>query len=234
MIQHRMVRKAELAGDPRRALLGLDAVELNAMIDFGDLDAIEHAEEVEVPPRAAKLAVGRDLQADVFLLLDDGLDFAVLDLLERRRADLALFPLGPRFFQRGGAQQAADNVGAERRLGPFHRRKLLTKSNGNKRSTRRSSTANMPARNGPCPIGSDPGSGPRAGCGQSARFGPASLAVSRRHATSARAESGKWSRFSENIMRLQNVSGDRLHPKRSRPDMAGSSSAAAPRPSVGL
>ena len=57
-------------------------MELNAVIDFGDLHTVEHPEEIEMPPGSAKLAVGRDLQADVFLLLDDLLDLAVLDLLE--------------------------------------------------------------------------------------------------------------------------------------------------------
>ena len=47
-----------------------------------DLDAVELAEEIEVPPGAAELAVGRQLQADILLLLDDLLDLAVLDLLE--------------------------------------------------------------------------------------------------------------------------------------------------------
>ena len=101
MIQHRVAGKAELADDPRRAVLGLHPVELNAVIDLGDLDPVEHAEEIEMPPGAAKLAVGRDLQPDLFLLLDDLLDLAVLDLLERCRADLAFFPFRPRFLQTG-------------------------------------------------------------------------------------------------------------------------------------
>src|SRR5262249_30542410 len=57
MLEHRVVRKAELACDPRRAVLGLNPMELNAVIDLGDLDAVEHSEEVEMPPGSAKFAV---------------------------------------------------------------------------------------------------------------------------------------------------------------------------------
>ena len=52
------------------------------MIELVDLDAIEHAEEIEMPERAAELAVGGELKPDVLLLLDDLLDLAVLDRLE--------------------------------------------------------------------------------------------------------------------------------------------------------
>ncbi len=51
-------------------------------------------EEIEMPPGAAKLAVGRKLEADLLLLADDLFDLAVLDRLELRRRDRALFALG--------------------------------------------------------------------------------------------------------------------------------------------
>ena len=54
------------------------------------------------------------LQADLLLLLDDLPDLLVLDGLELRGRDLALLALGARLLQRGGAQQAADLVGADR------------------------------------------------------------------------------------------------------------------------
>ena len=66
--------------------LGLHAVKLDAVVERVDLDAVEQAVEVEMPPRAAELAVGRDFQPDVLLLLDDLLDLAVLDLRELCRA----------------------------------------------------------------------------------------------------------------------------------------------------
>ena len=90
------------------------------MIDLVDFHAVEHAEKIEMPPRAAELAVGRDFEPDLLLLFDDLLDLAVFDLLELSRAELALFPFRARFFQRCGAQQAADDVGAKRRLGSGH------------------------------------------------------------------------------------------------------------------
>src|ERR1700733_12512980 len=105
MLQHRVAAgEAKLAGDARAQMLGLHALELNAVIDLMDLDAIEHAVEIEMPPRAAEFAVGGALQPDLFLLLDDLLDLAVLDLLELRRGDLALFTLGARVLERRGAQ----------------------------------------------------------------------------------------------------------------------------------
>src|SRR5277367_4456257 len=90
-----------------------------------NLDAVEHAVEIEMPPRAAEFAIGGALQPDLLLLLDDLLDLAVLDLLELRRADLALVALGAGFLERRGAQNRADHVGAERRLVFGHRAILL-------------------------------------------------------------------------------------------------------------
>ena len=103
MLQHRMMGEAELADDARRARPRLHALELNAVVELLDLDAVEQAVEVKVPPRAAEFAVGGDLQADLFLLLDDLLDLAVLDLLEFARADRSLLPFSARLLERRGA-----------------------------------------------------------------------------------------------------------------------------------
>ena len=86
MLEHRMVGESDLAGDLDAARLGLHALELDAMIDLVDLDAIEPAVEIEVPPGAAEFAVGRELQADVLLLLDDLFDLAVLNFFQLRGA----------------------------------------------------------------------------------------------------------------------------------------------------
>jgi hypothetical protein len=77
------------------------------------LGAVKTPEEIEMPPRAAELAVGDRLQPHVLLLLDDALDLAVFDVLQRCGADLAFGALGPRLMDRCGTQQAADMVGAE-------------------------------------------------------------------------------------------------------------------------
>jgi hypothetical protein len=94
------------------------------VVELVDLDAVQHAVEVEMPPRTAELAVGRKLEADLFLLLDDVPDFAILDRLELVGADLALFALFACVLKRGWPQEAADMIGAKRRRGPWHRSSL--------------------------------------------------------------------------------------------------------------
>src|SRR5262249_24505088 len=119
--QHRMVGKRDLAHDAQPLRLGLHAAELDALLGFVNLHAVEHAEEVEVPPGAAELAVGCKLKAELLLLLDDLFDLAVLDRLELGGGDGALFALGARLLERRRAQEAADMIGAERRFGSLHR-----------------------------------------------------------------------------------------------------------------
>src|SRR5262249_5088545 len=113
--QHRMVGKADLAHDAQPLRLGLHAAELDALLGLVNLDAVEHAEKVEVPPGAAELAVGCKLKAELLLFLDDLFDLTVLDRLELGGGDGALFALGARFLERRRAQEAADMVGTERR-----------------------------------------------------------------------------------------------------------------------
>ena len=64
----------------------------------------EHTEEIEMPPGAAGFAVGGELQAALFLFLDNLLDLTALDLFELGRSDLALGLLGTRLLQRRGPQ----------------------------------------------------------------------------------------------------------------------------------
>src|SRR5438128_10219612 len=121
MLDHRVwLRHAKLAGH-------LDALgpriyrgKLHAGLHDVLLGAVETPEEIEMPPRAAELAVGDRLKADVFLPLDDALDLAVLDRLQGLRRDLALGALRPRLMDRLGSQQAADVVGAKRRFHALH------------------------------------------------------------------------------------------------------------------
>src|SRR5208337_2271641 len=70
VLQHRMVGESELALDANALRLGLHAVKLDAVIELVEFDAVEHAEEIEMPPGAAELAVGRDLEPDLFLFFD--------------------------------------------------------------------------------------------------------------------------------------------------------------------
>ena len=85
MLEMRMAGEAELADDADRLGLGLDAGENDALAGVEHLDAVEALVEVEMPPGAAELAVGRELEADLLLLLDDLLDLAVFDLGEAAR-----------------------------------------------------------------------------------------------------------------------------------------------------
>jgi len=117
MIEHRVAGKADLAGDLEALVARGHGGEGDAAVHHVLLDAIEAPEEIEMPPGAAEFAVGDRLQADPFLFLDDALDLAVFDRLERGGVDLALGAPLARLFQRGRTQQAADMIGAERRLG---------------------------------------------------------------------------------------------------------------------
>ena len=111
-----MLGGAELAGDLDALVARRHRGEGDAGIHHVLLDAVEAPEEIEMPPGAAEFAVGDRLQADFFLAFDDALDLAVFDRLERGGVDLALGALLARLLQRGRPQQAADMIGAERRL----------------------------------------------------------------------------------------------------------------------
>ena len=71
--------EVDLAGHPQALGLRLDAVELDAVVEHHALAARQMPEEIEMPPRAAELAVGGELQADLLLLPDDLADLLVLD-----------------------------------------------------------------------------------------------------------------------------------------------------------
>ena len=72
-----MVGVIDLPGDLQALGARVDACERDAGFHNVPLDAIETPEEIEMPPRAAKLAVGHRLQADLFLLADDAFDLAI-------------------------------------------------------------------------------------------------------------------------------------------------------------
>src|SRR5215510_6367443 len=120
-----MAGKADPARDLDPFRARRNAVKLNTVVGGVGRHPVEAFEEIEVPPGAAELAVGGELEADLLLLLDDLLDLAVLDLLQLRRADLALLALRPRGLERRRAQQAAHVIGPERRLGSLHRSSVI-------------------------------------------------------------------------------------------------------------
>ena len=116
MLNLRMAGEVDLAGDLERLGFGLDAVEFDRR-RADPLDALQAPEKIEMPPGAAEFAVGRELQAHLGLFLDDLLDLAVFDVFQRGSGNLAFGEFRACLFQRRGAQQAADHVGAERRRG---------------------------------------------------------------------------------------------------------------------
>src|SRR6185312_14122812 len=103
----------------------IDALEPDLALAEIGLDTIEPAEEVIVPERTPEFTVGDGLEANIFLLPDDGRDFPVLDRLQRVGRNLAVLVLYASLFQRRSAQQAADMIGAERRtVTQRHERRL--------------------------------------------------------------------------------------------------------------
>ena len=120
VLQHRMIGERDLAHDAQALRLGLHATELDPLLGLKNFDAVEHAEKIEVPPGPAEFTVRCELKPELLLLFDHLFDLAVLDRLEIRLRDRALFALGPRVFQRRRTQEAADMIGAERRFGPLH------------------------------------------------------------------------------------------------------------------
>jgi hypothetical protein len=79
MIQHRMPGKADFAVDLDRLRFGLHAVELDALIGRVKRRPFKSAEKIEMPPRAAKLAVGRKLEPDFLLFGDRFSDLAIFN-----------------------------------------------------------------------------------------------------------------------------------------------------------
>lgn len=120
MLDMRMAGKTDAVDHPHALRLGFHAGKLDPGAGGIHLDAVEALIEIEVPPRAAELAVGDGAKTDLLLLLDDLFDLAVFHRLELSGCDLALVMPGACLPQGGGTQQAADMVGAERRLGAFH------------------------------------------------------------------------------------------------------------------
>jgi hypothetical protein len=78
-------------------------------------DAIQSPQEIEMPPRPAKFAIGDRRQTGGFLLFDDIFDLAVLDRFELIGADFTFSSALARLLERGRPQQAADMIGAKRR-----------------------------------------------------------------------------------------------------------------------
>ena len=121
MRDHRVMRRAELAGDARRLGLGLNARELDSLVDLDEFDTVELAQEIHMPPGPPEFAVGDRLEADLLLLGDDLADFFVFDGGEAIGGNGACLMLGAGFLEAGSPQEGTDMIGAEGRLRPRHR-----------------------------------------------------------------------------------------------------------------
>src|SRR5581483_8045948 len=99
---------------------GLHAGKLDALLRMEQLAAGELGEEIEMPPGAAELAVGRKLEAGRGLPMHDLLDFHVLDLAQLLGRNLVFLEFGARFLDALWPEQTADLVGAEGGLGSLH------------------------------------------------------------------------------------------------------------------
>ena len=120
MLDHGVAVETELSDDAHALWPGLDAMERDALRAVERLRAGESFQKIEMPPRAAELAVGDGLQARLFLLVYEFLYLAIFDGVEVVGGDLPLFALLARFRDGGRAQQAADVISAKRRLAPLH------------------------------------------------------------------------------------------------------------------
>ena len=107
-------READLAVDLDALGLGLHALELDAVVELHDVDAVEESEEVEVPPRAAELAVGGQLQPGILFAHDEVGDRRILDPGEGVGVDRPFGVLGTGALEGLGTQETADDVGAVR------------------------------------------------------------------------------------------------------------------------
>src|SRR5450755_5049830 len=91
VLQHRMiVRKSQLADHAHRVMPGLDARKLDALVGMKQFAARKMAKKVKMPPRAAELAIGRELQPERCLLVHDLFDLHVFDLAQIPSRYLAL------------------------------------------------------------------------------------------------------------------------------------------------
>ena len=79
MIEHRVAGKADLAVNPDGFGFSLHAAKLDAVVGGVERHAVKPSEEIEMPPRAAELSVGRERQPDFFLFFDRLLNLAIFD-----------------------------------------------------------------------------------------------------------------------------------------------------------
>jgi hypothetical protein len=114
MLEHRMAgKRAQLVVHSQHHGLRIDALKLDLPLAEVSLHPGQRSEKIVVPERAPEFTVGDGPQSDVFLSADCRRDLAILDRPEFIGGDFVSFPPGTSFFQRLGAQKAADMIGTE-------------------------------------------------------------------------------------------------------------------------
>ena len=92
MIDHRMRREPNLAGDAQSLGLSFDAaLECDAVIRAEGFDTVKPFQKIEVPHGAAEFAIGGAAQSDLRLARDRTLDGGVLNGAQIIIGDLAAF-----------------------------------------------------------------------------------------------------------------------------------------------
>src|SRR5262249_44827657 len=95
MLDHRVAVERNLADRARPLGARAHAGKRNALRHLVALDAGQAPEEIEMPPRAAELAVGDGLEPDLLLLADEPGDLAVFDVRQGRGGAFAALPPPP-------------------------------------------------------------------------------------------------------------------------------------------
>ncbi|BAN98618.1 hypothetical protein E05_38520 [Plautia stali symbiont] len=106
--------KSDFAGDLHAVRFGLHAVELNALIGLEQLDTVQMAKEIKVPPGAAELTVGHHLQTVAALLHHHLANRIIFYLTQLVGAEGATGELLACLLNGSGTQKTADGIGAER------------------------------------------------------------------------------------------------------------------------
>ena len=100
MLNHRVGRKTQLAGDSQPFGLGFDAaLKSDAVIGAKRFHAIQLFEKIEMPHGAAQLAIRGAVQADLRLPGDNGFDRRILHGSQIGGRNFSAFTAGARLFQ---------------------------------------------------------------------------------------------------------------------------------------
>ena len=127
VLEHHRARATHAAPHLGRVARIVGSRELVRLLVELDLDPVDLAEKIVVPPAAAVLAVGHDLQAERLLARDRLANTTVFDRAQLPGAHFAALDLGARLLDLGRSQEAPDLVRPERRRCSRAHRPSLTR-----------------------------------------------------------------------------------------------------------